>query len=45
MVGKTCDLVYNVLVMLRMHFMTKQKKSNRTAACLKMAGADMEVMI
>ena len=30
--------------MLPMHFMTKQKKSNRTAACLKMAGADMEVM-
>ena len=46
-VGKVCDLVYNLLVIFLLRFMTrqKQKKSNWMTACLKMAGADMEVMI
>lgn len=44
---KVCDLVYNLLVIFLLRFMTrqKQKKSNWVTACLKMAGADMEVMI
>lgn len=44
---KACDLVYNLLVIFLLRFMTrqKQKKSNWMTACLKMAGADMEVMI
>lgn len=46
-VDKVCDLVYNLLVIFLLRFMTrqKQKKSNWVTACLKMAGADMEVMI
>lgn len=43
--GKVCNLVYNSVVIFLLRFMTRQKKSSCMTACLKMAGADMEVMI
>ena len=42
-VDKTVNLVYNVHVKFLLRFVTKQE--NCTTACLKMAGAYMEVMI